>query len=311
MKRLFTGLQPSGDAIHIGNYFGALKPFLGLYEGYESLLCVVDYHALTTIRDPEVLRKNTIHVAKAYLAVGVDPSKAIIFRQSAVAAHTELAWIFECLVTVPFLMQSHAYKDKTAKGLEATAGLFNYPMLMASDILLYDTDIVPVGKDQEQHLEYARDVAGKFNRSYSKIFKEPETHIQKEVAVVPGIDGEKMSKSYKNTIPLFAPEDEVRDAIMKIMTDSDATIPQNVHAIHSLFKNSSELDSLYSENKGNYKFLKDALANDLLEYFSDARKSYNTLSDSKVETILKEGEERANSIAEAKMREVRKAIGVR
>ncbi|TAJ15818.1 hypothetical protein EPO56_00800 [Patescibacteria group bacterium] len=153
-KRLLTGIQSSG-ALHVGNYMGALKPFLELYEEHDSLLMIADYHALTSLKNPKELARNTLDVAKDYLAIGLDPSKAILFKQSDVPEHTELAWIFNCLVTVPFLMQSHAYKDKVAKGLEANAGLFTYPMLMASDILLYDTAVVPVGEDQRQHIEYA------------------------------------------------------------------------------------------------------------------------------------------------------------
>src|SRR5882672_5737970 len=202
MKRLLTGLQPSG-ALHIGNYLGALKPFVDMYEEYESFLMVVDYHALTSLRDPQKLRQNIIEAVKTYVAVGVNPVKATIFAQSRVQEHTELAWIFECLVTVPFLELSHAYKDKVAKGLEANAGLFNYPMLMAADILLYDTDVVPVGEDQRQHLEYAREAAAKFNNAYGQTFTEPKELINKAIAVIPGVDGKKMSKSYGNTIPLF------------------------------------------------------------------------------------------------------------
>lgn len=161
-KRLLTGLQSSG-ALHVGNYVGALKPFIELYGEYESLLMIADYHALTSLKDPEQLSKNTLDVAKDYITVGLDPHKAILFKQSDVPEHTELAWIFNCLVTVPFLMQAHAYKDKVAKGLEANAGLFTYPMLMAADILLYDTEVVPVGEDQRQHIEYAREAASKKN----------------------------------------------------------------------------------------------------------------------------------------------------
>jgi tryptophanyl-tRNA synthetase len=201
--RLLTGLQPSGT-LHIGNYFGALKPFAALLKHYEATLMVVDYHALTTLKDPVALRQNIIDVVKDYLAVGVNPAEATIFKQSDVPEHTELAWIFECLVTVPFLELSHAYKDKVAKGLEANAGLFNYPMLMAADILLYDTDVVPVGADQKQHIEYAREAAAKFNNTYAPLFKEPKEKIQEEVSIIPGVDGKKMSKSYGNTIPLFA-----------------------------------------------------------------------------------------------------------
>src|SRR3989344_4333765 len=167
MQRLFTGLQPSG-ALHIGNYFGALKPFVELSREYDSMLMVADYHALTSLKAPDELRANIVGVAKDYMAAGIDTKKAIIFKQSDVPEHTELAWIFQCLVTVPFLELSHAYKDKVAKVLEANAGLFTYPMLMAADILLYDTDIVPVGEDQRQHVEYAREAAVKFNNAFGE-----------------------------------------------------------------------------------------------------------------------------------------------
>jgi tryptophanyl-tRNA synthetase len=221
MQRLLTGIQSSG-ALHIGNYLGALKPFLNLYSNYESYLMVADYHAVTSLRDPALLRGNILNVVKDYMAVGVDPSKCVIFQQSQVQEHTELAWIFDCLVTVPFLELGHAYKDKVAKGLEANAGLMTYPMLMAADILLYDTDVVPVGEDQRQHLEYAREAAAKFNNAYGETFKEPKELISKEIAIIPGTDGKKMSKSYGNTIPLFGTKDEIARAVMSIVTDSSA-----------------------------------------------------------------------------------------
>ena len=220
-KRLFTGLQPSGQ-LHIGNYFGALKPFVDSYQGYQSMLMVADYHSLTSLKDPKSLRENIIDVVRSYLAAGVNPDEAIIFKQSDVSEHTELAWIFESLVTVPFLQQAHAYKDKVAKGLEANAGLFNYPMLMAADILLYDTDVVPVGADQKQHVEYAREAASKFNNAYGETFAEPKEVILKSVGTVPGTDGQKMSKSYKNTIPLFGSKEEISKAVMSIVTDSSS-----------------------------------------------------------------------------------------
>ena len=175
-KRLLTGLQSSGT-LHIGNYFGALKPFADSYQNYESHLMIADLHALTTVRDGAILRQNTLDVVKDYLAVGIDPASAIIFRQSDVPEHSELAWVFECLVTVPFLMQAHAFKDKVAKVIKATAGLFNYPMLMAADILLYDAEVVPVGEDQRQHIEYAREAAIKFNKAYGDIFLPPQEMI--------------------------------------------------------------------------------------------------------------------------------------
>lgn len=308
-KRLLTGLQPSGN-LHLGNYFGALKPFIDLYGEYDSYLMVVDYHALTTIKDAATLRQNTIDVVKDYLAAGVDPNKAVLFKQSDVPEHTELAWIFECLVSVSFLELAHAYKDKVAKGLEANAGLFNYPMLMAADILLYDTDVVPVGKDQQQHVEYAREAASKFNLAYGETFIEPKEMILEGVGVVPGTDGAKMSKSYKNTIPLFGTEDEIAKAVMSIVTDSSGERPENVYAIHKLFKSESELESLYEANKGSYKALKEALIEDIETMVAPMRDKRAAITDDAVHDILRAGAEKARARAGAKMEEVRKKIGV-
>ena len=309
MQRLFTGLQSSGT-LHIGNYFGALKPFLTTYEQYESFLMVADYHALTTLRDPEKLRQNIRNVVRDYIAVGVDPQKAVIFQQSQVQEHTELAWILECMVTVPFLELAHAYKDKVAKGLEANAGLFNYPMLMASDILLYKTDVVPVGEDQRQHIEYAREAAAKFNNAYGETFKEPKELIQRDIAVVPGTDGKKMSKSYGNTIPLFGSKDEIAKAVMSIVTDSAAESPTNVYNIHRLLRHGDDLANLYKENKGKYKALKDALVEDIEALVSPMREIRESISDSDVEQILNEGSDRARAVAATTMREVRAKAGV-
>jgi len=308
-KRLLTGLQPSGQ-LHIGNYFGALKPFLNLYAEYESFLMVVDYHALTSLKDPKALRQNIIDVVKDYLALGVDPSKAIFFKQSDVQEHTELAWILECQVSVPFLMQAHSYKDKVAKGLEANAGLFNYPMLMAADILLYDTDVVPVGQDQKQHIEYAREAAAKFNLAYGDTFKEPKESIQSGVAIVPGTDGEKMSKSYKNTIPLFGSSEEISKAVMSIVTDSSGERPEHVYAIHKLFRSEAELDVLYESNKGNYKALKGVLIEDIEKMIAPMREKRAAITDDEVKRVLVDGAEKARAIASAKMAEVREKIGV-
>ncbi len=309
-QRLLTGLQPSGEQLHIGNYFGALKPFVDLYEEYESFLMVVDYHALTTVRDPEVLRRNIPEVVKDYLATGVDPEKAIIFQQSRVPEHTELAWIFECLVTVPFLMQAHSYKDKIAKGIEPTAGLFNYPMLMAADILLYDTDIVPVGHDQKQHVEYTREAATKFNQAYGGTFNMPQEKIIEGVGVVPGTDGQKMSKSYKNTIPLFAPKDIIAKAVMSIVTDSSGTRPENVYAIHKLLKSEAELEPLYQEHEGKYKALKEALIEDIEAYFGPMRERRNSITDTEVLQVIEEGSEKARNLALEKIALVKERLGV-
>ncbi len=308
-KRLLTGLQSSGQ-LHIGNYFGALKPFVETYKDYQSFLMVVDYHSLTTVRDPKVLRANVLDAVRSYLAVGIDPKEATIFQQSQVSQHTELAWIFDCMVTVPFLMQAHAYKDKVAKGLEANAGLFTYPMLMAADILLYDTDIVPVGEDQRQHIEYAREAAAKFNNTYGATFKEPQEKIQSEVAIVPGIDGKKMSKSYGNIVPLFGSRDELARAVMSIVTDSDGAVPQNVYAMHKLVKSEAELQPVYEAHAGKYKNLKEALIEDLDVVLSPMREKYNAITDADVKAVLDDGSARARELAEAKMKDVREKIGV-
>ena len=326
-KRLLTGLQSSGQ-LHIGNYFGALKPFVESYKNFESFLMVADYHAVTTVRDPQVLRKEIIDSVRAYMAVGIDPKEATIFQQSQVQEHTELAWTLECLVTVPFLMQAHSYKDKVAKGLEATAGLFNYPMLMAADILLYDTDVVPVGQDQRQHIEYAREAAAKFNNAYGDTFTEPEGIISDAIAVIPGTDGKKMSKSYGNTIPLFGTREELAKAVMSIVTDSDAdenhillnhTLensdqrvfkPVNVYLIHRLLKTQNELEKLYSENQGNYKAIKEALIEDLDAYLAPMRERYNQITETDVVTVLKAGSDHAREIASAKMKDIRTKVGV-
>lgn len=309
MQRLLTGLQPSG-VLHIGNYLGALKPFSELYESYESFLMVADYHALTSLRNAEELRSNVRDIVRSYVAAGVDPNKAIIFQQSRVQEHTELAWIFECLVTVPFLELSHAYKDKVAKGLEANAGLFNYPMLMSADILLYDTDVVPVGADQRQHLEYAREAAAKFNNAYGQTFKEPLAKILDSVAVVPGTDGKKMSKSYGNTIPLYESKDTLVKAVMSIVTDSSGERPENVYQIHKHFRNDHELEELYETNKGKYKNLKEALIEDIDRVVAPMREKYKSIEDSDVENILNQGSEKARATASAKMLDVRQKIGV-
>ncbi len=308
-KRLLTGLQSSGD-LHIGNYFGALKPFVDMYEDYESFLMIADYHALTSLRDPEAMRRNTINVVKDYLAAGVDPQKAIIFRQSDNQDHTELSWVLNCMVTVPFLMQAHSYKDKVAKGKEPNAGLFTYPMLQAADITLYDIDIVPVGEDQRQHLEYTREAVGKFNRAYGDTLKEPETKILDGVGVVPGTDGAKMSKSYGNTIPLFGTPKEIEKAVMGIVTDSEGDRPEHVYAIHRLLKSAEELEPLYEAHKGRYGDLKKALATDLEAVIAPMREKRDQISDDDVKAVLADGVMRAKEVSSKTLTRVRDAIGI-
>lgn len=309
MQKLLTGLQPSG-ALHIGNYFGVLKPFAEMYEGYQSHLMVADYHALTTLKNADDLRTNILGVVKDYVGVGIDPSKAIIFQQSRVPEHTELTWILNTLVTMSFLELAHAYKDKEARGLETNVGLFDYPVLMACDILLYDTDIVPVGKDQQQHLEYTREIAAKFNNAFGATFKEPKEKILEAVAVVPGTDGKKMSKSYGNTIPLFGTKEEITKAVMGIITDSNAESPTNVYNIHRLFKSESELGPIYKANKGKYKASKEALIEDIEAAIAPMRERREATTDAEAKKILKEGSERARDIASKKMADVRQKVGV-
>ena len=308
-KRLLTGLQSSGN-LHIGNYFAALKPFVDTYEEYESFLMVADYHALTSVRDPEVMHQNIISVVKDYLAVGVDPKKAVIFRQSDNQDHTELGWVLNCMVTVPFLMQAHSYKDKIAKGNDANAGLFTYPMLQAADIALYDIDVVPVGEDQRQHLEYAREAVGKFNRAYGDILKEPAEKILEGVGVVPGTDGLKMSKSYGNTIPLFGTKEEIEKAVMSIVTDSSGEKPAHVYAIHRLLKDASELDPIYETHQGRYGDLKKMLAEDLETLIAPMRDRRNNITDEHVKEVLADGVNRAKAVSNETLSKVRTAIGI-
>ncbi|USN88749.1 MAG: tryptophan--tRNA ligase [Candidatus Nomurabacteria bacterium] len=309
-QRLLTGIQASGT-LHIGNYFGALKPFKDSYENFESFIMVADYHALTSLRDADALRTNTYNVVRDYLAIGVDPEKAIIFRQSDNQDHTELGWVLNCLVTVPFLMQAHSYKDKVAKGIEPNAGLFTYPMLMAADILLYNADVVPVGEDQRQHLEYTREAVGKFNRAYGELLKEPKEMILEGVGVVPGTDGQKMSKSYGNTIPLFGTKEEIEKAVMGIVTDSAGDRPENVYAIHRLLKSAEELNPIYERHKGRYGDLKKLLAADLEAMIAPMREKRDTITDEMVEAVLATGAGKARTISNETMSKVRHSIGIR
>lgn len=311
-KILLTGIQPSGVP-HIGNYFGMMKQVVELQNKYESFPFIVDYHALTTVRDPKLMADNILNVAIDMLAVGLDPDEVTLFKQSDVPEHTELCWILNCITTMPFLMRAHAFKDaQEAKKKEITVGLFDYPILMAADILLYDTDLVPVGKDQQQHVEIARDIAEKFNQTFGETFKLPKALIKEEVAVVPGTDGKKMSKSYDNTIPLFAEREEIEKAVMSIVTDSGSDRPENVYAIHKLFKSEEELEKLYGENRGQYKVLKEALVEDINAFIAPLRTKRAEIAGDKqkVLEILEKGAQTARLRAQAKMANVRQKIGV-
>ena len=310
-KVLLSGIQSSGKA-HIGNYFGAMKQFVDLSETYDCFIMIADYHALHSLQNPKEMKENIINLLLDYLAVELDPKKVVLFKQSDISEHTELTWIFDTIVTMPYLMRAHAFKDAKAKNKEIDVGTFNYPVLMATDILLYSPDVVPVGADQKQHVEISRDIAEKFNRIYGETFKIPEVLIMKEVAVVPGTDGRKMSKSYGNTIPLFAEYEEIKKCVMSIVTDSSGERPENVYAIHKLLRPESELKKIYEKKAGKYKELKELLIEDLEKFIAPMReRRKNFEKDIKgALAILAEGGERAKKVASAKMAEVREKIGV-
>ncbi len=310
-KILLSGIQPSGRP-HIGNYFGMMKQMIDLQDEYDVYALVVDYHAMKSVKDPAALKDNIINVVLDYLALGLDPKKVTLFKQSDVSEHTELCWIFDTITTMPYLMRAHAFKDAEAKNKEIDVGTFNYPMLMAADMLLYSPDIVPVGQDQKQHIEIARDTADKFNRTFGDTFKLPKDMIMKEVAIVPGTDGRKMSKSYGNTIPLFAEYEEIKKAVMGIVTDSSGGLPQNVFAVHKLFRGEEELNKIYQEKAGKYKDLKEMLAEDIEKFIAPLREKRKEIAKDLpgALAILKAGGEKAKKVASQKMEEVRKKIGV-
>lgn len=310
-KIMLSGVKPTGRP-HIGNFFGAMKQFTELQDSYESYIFIADFHALTTVQNSKELSQASFDIALDYLAIGLDPAKTVLFKQSDVPHVTELNWIFNCITTVPYLERAHAYKDAVAKGKEVNVGLFDYPMLMAADILIQDADIVPVGADQKQHVEYARDTAEKFNRIFGETFKIPEPLILENVKTVPGIDGQKMSKSYGNTIPLFATDEEIKKLVMAIVTDSGSDIPKNVYAIHELFRDKKSLDTLYEEKKGKYKDLKEALIADMTAFIRPLREKREALAadPEKIKKIIREGGEKAHARAEEKMKDVRQKTGL-
>ena len=310
-KVLLSGVQPSGKP-HIGNYFGAMKQFVDLQDSYDSYIFIADYHALHSLKNKKEMNENIINVLLDYLAIGLDPKKVTLFKQSDISEHTELAWIFDTITTMPYLMRAHAFKDAEAKNKEIDVGTFNYPMLMAADILLYSPDIVPVGQDQKQHVEIARDTAEKFNRIFGETFKIPEPMIIKDMEIIPGLDGRKMSKSYNNIIPLFAEYEEIKKCVMAIVTDSGEGIPKNVYAIHKLFRPASELLPLYESKVGKYKEMKEMLVEDIEKFVAPLREKRKEFAKDipKALEILKTGSAKAKVIASKKMQEVREKIGV-
>jgi len=318
-KILLSGVKPTGRP-HIGNYFGAMKQFVEMQEEYDTRIFVANYHALTTLQDADELRRNTLDIAIDYLAIGLDPLKANIFLQSEIPEVAELAWIFECITTVPYLQRGHAYKDAQANGKEVNVGTFNYPLLMAADILLQDADVVPVGADQKQHLEFARDTADKFNRIFGETFKLPVPVIMEEVRNIRGTDGRKMSKSYNNTIPLFAEDDEIKKSIMSIVTDSSTPEDQkdpendNVFALHRFFskRELQDIEKRYIDGGIGYKESKEILFKNVSSFISPLRERRKEIAKDKqkVKKILDNGGEIARSTAKKKMIEVRRAVGL-
>ncbi len=319
--RILTGIQPSGTP-HIGNYFGAMRQIVASQEKGETFIFLADYHSLTTSPEPEQLRRNVQELALNYLACGVDPQKAILYRQSDVPQVCELCWILNNVTPVGLLERAHSYKDKLAKGFAPNNGLFSYPVLMASDILIYRSDLVPVGKDQKQHLEITRDIAIKFNNRYGEIFTIPEELIPDEVAIVPGIDGQKMSKSYNNTIPIFGKEKEIKKTIMSVVTDckqlEEPKDPDhcNVVALFKLVATPDELEEMkarYRAGGYGYGHAKLALFDKLWAYFEPMRNRRAELERNLdyVREVLRKGGERARQVAEQTMEEVRAAVGLR
>jgi tryptophanyl-tRNA synthetase len=323
--RILSGIQPSG-ILHIGNYFGMMRPAIALQDEGEAFYFIADYHALTSLRDPNALRENSRRVALDFLACGLDPKKASLFRQSDVAAVTELAWILSTLTPVSRLELAHSYKDKIARGAVPSAGLFNYPVLMAADILLYDSDIVPVGKDQKQHIEIARDLASRMNETYTpepggRILKLPEPRIHARTEVVPGIDGQKMSKSYGNTIDIFGDEKETRKRVMSIVTDSTPVeAPKDpetstIVQLYALFASPAEEDKMRRQFRAGgigYGVFKKQLFEKLWDFFTPMRRRREEIlaDPSYIDRVLEKGAQRANQIAASVMKRVRGAVGL-
>ncbi len=320
---LLSGIQATGK-LHFGNYFGAMKQNIDLANSgdYDAYIFIADYHALTTVKDKDVLRNSSLEIAAAYIACGLDISKAKLFRQSRVPEHAELAIIFNNVVTMPYLMRAHAFKDHEAKDKEVNVGLFDYPVLMAADILIYKADVVPVGADQKQHIEYARDIAGFYNRAWNvEEFPLPKEVILESVATIPGVDGEKMSKSKGNVISLFGTDEEVKRAVMGIVTDSASPEEKkspdtnNIYNIHKQFLNYEDTQALRAkfENGGyGYKQAKEELLATIMKWREGKKEVFDDLMNNpeKIAAILEEGGAQAQIKARETMNEVRRQIGL-
>ena len=320
-KRVLSGIQPSGK-LHIGNYFGMIKRMVEYQESSDLFCFIANLHSLTTIQNAEEMNRLTLEAAMDMLALGIDPNKSHFWVQSDVPEVAELAWILSCITPMGLMERAHSYKDKLAKGISPTLGLFSYPSLMTADILLYQSDLVPVGKDQKQHLEMARDIAGKFNASFGDTFKMPEPDIAESVAIVPGTDGQKMSKSYNNTIPIFDSEAVIKKAVMGIVTDSkgvddpkDAT-KDNVFAIYKLFATELEQGKMvekYEKGGMGYGDAKKLLLAKILETFKPFQKKRKELEENpkEVEAILKKGSEKVRKVAMKTLERVREVTGLK
>ncbi|MBN1501655.1 MAG: tryptophan--tRNA ligase [Spirochaetes bacterium] len=320
MARILSGIQPSGQ-LHIGNYLGMMKPMIEQQENNELFCFIVNYHAMTTLKNAEELRRNTLEAAIDFLALGLDPDKCFFWVQSDIPEIQELSWILSCSTSLGLLERSTSYKDKIAKGITTNAGLYTYPVLMAADILMFQAEKVPVGKDQKQHLEITRDIATAFNMTYGETFILPEPVIREEVAIIPGIDGQKMSKSYGNTICMFEEEKPLRKKIMKIVTDSkgveESKNPDtcNVFQLYKLFASpdqTADLRKRYLEGGLGYGTAKTELFEIILEYFGPYRAKREALAadPDSVRKILKQGAEKTREIAEKTLKEVRKKSGI-
>jgi tryptophanyl-tRNA synthetase len=318
--RILSGIQPSGK-LHIGNYFGMMKPAIELQEQGEAYLFIANYHAMTTVQDAAALRQMTTDVALDFLACGIDPEKTAFYRQSDVPAVHELAWILSTLTPMGLLERCHSYKDKTAKGIAASHGLFAYPVLMAADILAVNSNVVPVGRDQKQHVEVTRDLAIRFNNTFGDVFTIPEPSILGHVAVVPGIDGQKMSKSYDNTIEIFNEGKPLKKRVMKIVTDSkeleDPKDPDtcNVFALYKLFaseEEQAELAERYRAGGMGYGHAKTELLEKINEHFGPMREKRAELAADMdyVEDVLRQGAEKASVLARETLQKARQAVGL-
>ena len=318
--RILSGIQPSGK-LHLGNYFGMMQPALELQQRGEAFLFIANYHALTSVSDPAALRQGTLDVALDFLACGLDPARTVFYRQSDVPEVNELAWLLSTVTPMSLLEKCHSYKDKIAKGIAPMHGLFAYPVLMAADILIVQSNVVPVGRDQKQHVEVTRDIAIKFNNQFGEVFTVPEPSIRDSVAVVPGLDGQKMSKSYGNTVEIFGAAKEVKSKIMRIVTDSkglaDAKDPDtcNVFALYKLFATEAEREALaarYRAGGMGYGEAKKALAEKFEAHFGPLRAKRDELAQNLdyVEGVLRAGAERARAEAAKTIKKARQAVGL-